>query len=317
LSILFQFIERIIKMTEKENSDPCSVHPTLWIQETKSKALSGKTIVLGVTGSIAAVQTVTLARELIRYGANVYAVTTDSALQIIHENALHYATGHPVITKITGKVEHVEFFGSKGIADLFLIAPSTANTISKIAVGIDDTPVTTFATTAVGEGKKVMIVPAMHDSMYRHPQVLENLKTLESWGIEVIRPHIEEGIAKIAGNDEIVLRVCRMLGDHSLFGKSVFITSGATAESIDPIRLLTNRASGKTGTALAKEAYMRGAEVYLFHRNVSPFSHLPHFHDVFAESAGEMTEAVLEKISFADVSAAGKNILISAAAISD
>ena len=302
-------------MTEKENSDPCSVHPTLWIQENKSKALRGKTIVLGVTGSIAAVQTVTLARELIRYGANVYAVATDSALQIIHENALHYATGHPVITKITGKVEHVEFFGSKGIADLFLIAPSTANTISKIAMGIDDTSVTTFATTAIGEGKKVMVVPAMHDSMYRHPQVLENLKTLESWGIDVVAPRIVEGIAKIADNDEIVLRVCRMLGDQSLFGRSVFITSGATAESIDPIRLLTNRASGKTGAALAKEAYVRGADVYLFHRNISPFSHLPHFHDVYAESAEEMTNAVLEKISMAGCE--GRNILISAAAISD
>ncbi|MBZ3936089.1 bifunctional phosphopantothenoylcysteine decarboxylase/phosphopantothenate--cysteine ligase CoaBC [Methanimicrococcus blatticola] len=300
---------------EKAAASP--VHPTLWIQEAKGTVLSGKTIVIGVTGSIAAVETVKLARELIRYGATVYAVMTDAARQIIHEDALHYATGNPVMTKLTGRVEHVEFFGSKGAADLFLIAPATANTISKIAAGIDDTPVTTFATTAIGEGKKVMIVPAMHESMYRHPKVLENLKTLESWGIDIIGPRVEEGIAKIAGNDEIVLRVLRELGDHSLSGKTVFVTSGSTAESIDPIRLLTNRASGKTGDALAKEAYIRGAEVYLFHRGKSSWGHLPHFHDIHTESVQEMIEAVTEKIALADIPLSGKNILISAAAISD
>ncbi|MDR2944378.1 MAG: bifunctional phosphopantothenoylcysteine decarboxylase/phosphopantothenate--cysteine ligase CoaBC [Methanosarcinales archaeon] len=292
------------------------VHPTLWIREVKGTALSGKTIVLGVTGSIAAVETVKLARELIRRGASVYAVMTDAACRIIHEEALHYATGNPVISKLTGRVEHVEFFGSKGTADLFLIAPATANTISKIAAGIDDTPVTTFATTAVGEGKKVMIVPAMHESMYRHPKVLENLKTLESYGIDIIGPRFEEGIAKIADSEEIVLRVLRALGDRSLTGKTVFVTSGSTAESIDPIRLLTNRASGKTGNALAKEAYIRGAEVYLFHRVKSEWGHLPHFHDIRAESVHEMIEAVTEKIALAPP-VSGKNILISAAAISD
>ncbi|MDV0445621.1 Coenzyme A biosynthesis bifunctional protein CoaBC [Methanimicrococcus sp. At1] len=303
------------KVFDSETAD--SNHPTLWIQNSKGTDLSGKTIVIGVTGSIAAVETVRLARELIRYGADVYAVMTDAARQIIHEDALHYATGNPVITRLTGRVEHVEFFGAKGSADLFLIAPATANTVSKIAAGIDDTPVTTFATTAIGEGKPVMIVPAMHESMYRHPKVLENLNTLESWGMDVIGPRFEEGIAKIAGTDEIVSRVLRALGDQSFAGKTVFITSGSTAESIDPIRLLTNRASGKTGEALAKEAYVRGAEVYLFHRTKSPMAGLPHFHDIHVESVSEMIEAVTEKIALADIPVSGKNILISAAAISD
>lgn len=313
---------------ESENgfsgSKTSSVHPTLWIREAKGTILSGKTIVIGVSGSIAAVETVKLARELIRYGADVYVVMTDAARQIIHEDALHYATGNPVITKLTGRVEHVEFFGAQGIADLFLIAPATANTISKITAGIDDTPVTTFATTAIGEGKKVMVVPAMHESMYRHPKVLENLKILESWGIDVIGPRMAEGIAKIADNDEIVIRVLRALAfsnqsshSGSLSGKTVFITSGSTAESLDPIRLLTNRASGKTGEALAREAYIRGAEVYLFHRNKSPLSHLPHFHDIHTESVHDMIEAVTGKIALADLPVSGKNILISSAAISD
>ncbi|MDV0446700.1 Coenzyme A biosynthesis bifunctional protein CoaBC [Methanosarcinaceae archaeon Ag5] len=299
-----------------------NVHPTRWISESKGKLLSGKTIVIGVTGSIAAVSVVTLARELIRYGADVFAVTTDAACQIIHPNALHYATGNPVMTELTGKVEHVEFFGAKGRADLLLIAPATANTVSKIAAGIDDTPVTTFATTAIGEGKNVMIVPAMHESMYRHPKVLENLKTLESWGIEVVGPRMEEGIAKIANNDEIVWRVKRALGengesDSSAFfaGKNVFITSGSTAESIDPIRILTNRASGKTGNALALSAYEKGAEVFLIHRNKLGLD-LPHLNEIYAESAEEMTRAIVEKIK-EKRTIGQKNILISAAAIAD
>jgi len=298
-------------------NDASAVHPTLWIQGSKGTALSGKTIVIGVTGSIAAVQTIQLARELIRFGATVYAVATNAALQIIHEDALFYATGHPVITRLSGRVEHVEFFGARGRADLFLIAPATANTISKIAAGIDDTTVTTFATTAIGEGKKVMVVPAMHESMYRHPKVSGNLRSLESLGIDVIGPRFEEGIAKIADIDEIVLRVLRSLGDKTLAGKSVFITSGSTAESVDPIRLLTNRASGRTGSALSREAYIRGAEVYLFHRTKSPWAHLPHFHDIYAESVQEMINAVTDKIALADVPKSGKNILISSAAISD
>ena len=325
-NIFFQIIlyvhslEIQIKRVKTMNSDKTSfsnAHPTLWIRESKGKILSGKTIVLGVTGSIAAVQTIQLARELIRYGASVHAVATDAALHIIHEEALHYATGNPVITALTGRVEHVEFFGASGRADLFLIAPATANTISKIAAGIDDTPVTTFATTAIGENKKIMIVPAMHESMYRHPKVLENLAILKSWGIDIVGPRIEEGIAKIADIDEIVLRVLRTLGGHSLAGTSVFVTSGATAEAIDPIRILTNRASGKTGDAIAREAYIRGAEVYLFHRTVSKYHRLPDFHDVFTESCSDMIHAVTEKVALANPPKFGKNILISAAAISD
>ena len=100
-------------------------------------------------------------------------------------------------------------------------------------------------------------------------------------------------------------------------GKSVFITSGSTAESIDPIRLLTNRASGKTGTALAKEAYIRGANVYLFHRFQSPMAHLPHFQEIYTESVSDMISAVIAQIALCDAPAFGKNILISAAAISD
>ncbi|MGP8329105.1 MAG: bifunctional phosphopantothenoylcysteine decarboxylase/phosphopantothenate--cysteine ligase CoaBC [Methanosarcinaceae archaeon] len=283
-------------------------HPTLRIKEQKSKSLAGKTIVIGVTGSIAAVHVIELARELIRNGADVYAVTTPAAERIIHPDALFYATGNKVITKLTGNIEHVGFCGLNGCADLLLIAPATANTIGKIAQGIDDTPVTTFATTAIGSNIPVVIVPAMHGSMYDHPAVTKNIMKLKEWEITFIDPRLEEGIAKIASNDAIVLGVEQVLGNHDLAGKRIIITSGANAESIDPIRILTNRSSGKTGVEIAIEAFRRGADVTIVHRN-----HLgiPHIKEVFVESANDMIDVVLSELD------RGYDALISAAAISD
>ncbi len=283
-------------------------HPTLWIKSTRSRSLQGKTIVLAVTGSIAAVRTVELAREFIRRGADVHAVMSEAAGWIINPMALHYATGNEVITSISGKVEHVEFFGNLGRADLLLVAPATANTIGKIASGIDDTPVTTFASTAIGAGKPVLVVPAMHEDMYNHPAVMENIEKIKSWAVNFIGPRLEEGIAKITGNDEIVLEVERAIGKRTLCGKKILITSGSTAEPIDPIRILTNRASGKTGVELALAAYRRGADVTIVHRNKLGISGINEIH---AETAAQMTDAVLNELKV------GYALLISSAAIAD
>jgi phosphopantothenoylcysteine decarboxylase/phosphopantothenate--cysteine ligase len=284
------------------------LHPTLWIEGQRSSSLVGKTIVLGITGSIGAVRVVELARELIRNGAEVHAVMTDAARHILHPDALHYATGNPVIIELGGRVEHIEFFGLKGRADLLLIAPATANTIGKIAYGIDDTTVTSFATTALGSGRSVMVVPAMHESMYRHPAVVENLIKLKSWGISIVGPKLEEGVAKIASNEEVVLEVERALGKRILENRKIIITSGSTAESLDPIRILTNRASGKTGKELALEAYRNGADVTLVHRDRLGLAGI---REIFVESAAEMTDTVLSELE------RGYDILISAAAIAD
>lgn len=272
-----------------------------------SETLCGKTIVVGVTGSIAAVRAVDLIRELIRRGAQVHCVASAAAQQILHPYALEYASAHAVITEITGQVEHVQFCGVGGLADLLLISPATANTIGKMACGIDDTPVTTFATTALGSGKIVAVAPAMHEAMYRHPAVLRNLEALREMGVFMIDPRIEEGKAKIADNLHIVREVERLLGPADLAGKRVVITSGSNAETVDPIRILTNRASGKTGVALALEARRRGADVTLVHRFMQD---LP-VRQVYAESAQQMLEAVLEEV------AKGCDALISAAAVAD
>jgi phosphopantothenoylcysteine decarboxylase/phosphopantothenate--cysteine ligase len=273
-----------------------------------SSSLEGKTIVLGITGSIAAVRCVELARELMRHGASVHAVMTKEAQKIIHPEAMRYATGNRVVTEITGAVEHVEFCGIGGRASLLLIAPCTANTIGKLARGIDDTTVTTFATTAFGSGIPMMVVPAMHTSMYNHPIVIENIGKLADLGVEFIDPVLEEGAAKIADRDEILLGVERALGGKTLTGKRILITGGATAEAIDPIRTLTNRASGKTGIELALEGFRRGAEVTLVHGGCLGLKGICEFN---VESARDMIETVLEELGN------GYDLLISAAAISD
>jgi len=272
-----------------------------------SHTLAGKTIVVAVTGSIAAVRAVDLIRDLIRRGAEVHCVMSSAAEQIVHPYALEYASSNPVIREITGKVEHVQFCGVGGAADLLLVAPATANTIGKMACGIDDTAVTTFATTALGSGKPVAVVPAMHEAMYRHPAVLKNLERLKKMGVLLIDPRLEEGKAKIRDNAAIVWEVERLLGPGDLAGKRIVITSGSNAEAIDPIRILTNRASGKTGLALALEARRRGAEVVLVHRFIQEIP----VRQVYAESAVEMLDAVLAEVE------KGCHALISAAAVAD
>ena len=295
------------------NNDPDQVmtmnnHPTLLLTGTLSATLKDRTIILAVTGSIAAVRTIELARELVRHGAIVRAVMSPAAQGIIHPDALHYATGHPVITRITGAVEHVEYCGENGTADLLLVAPCTANTISKMALGIDDTPPATFATTAMGSGIPVLVVPAMHGSMYDHLAVRENIGKLKGMGVRLMDPLIDEKTAKIAANDDIILEVQRILGDDSLGGKKVVITGGGTMERIDAIRVFTNRSSGRTGVELAREAYRRGADVTLVHPQPQGLYGIT---EVEAVSAKDMIRSVLDGIKM------GCDLFISSAAISD
>ncbi|MDH7509263.1 MAG: bifunctional phosphopantothenoylcysteine decarboxylase/phosphopantothenate--cysteine ligase CoaBC [Methanomassiliicoccales archaeon] len=241
------------------------MHPSESIWGTKSKSLAGKKIILGVTGSIAAVESLELARELIRHGAQVRAVMTPESLKIITQHTMEFATGQPVITNIGGQVEHVSLLGDfPDRADLLLIAPCTANTISKIAAGIDDTPVTTMATTAVGSGVPIMIAPAMHISMYRHPIVQKNIKTLTEYGIEFIDPYIEGKKAKLASVEEITERVIRRLGPRDFLGKRILIIGGSSAEPIDDMRIITNRGTGETAVQIALAAFERSADVELW-----------------------------------------------------
>jgi phosphopantothenoylcysteine decarboxylase / phosphopantothenate---cysteine ligase len=161
-------------------------------------------IVVGVSGSVAALRTPELVRELVRQGFEVECAMSDAARSIIHPYALEWASQRKVIVRLTGLVEHVRLLGVGGEAKALLICPATSNTISKIASGIDDTTVTTMAATALGCGRKVIIVPAMHQSLYENPFVAENIAKLKKAGVVFVGPRMEEGKAKVAEEAEII-----------------------------------------------------------------------------------------------------------------
>ncbi len=280
------------------------------IKGKKSRKLEGKKIVLGITGSIAAVESVKLARELVRRGADVVAVMSKAARKIIHPYALEFATGSRTITEITGRIEHVNHMGIDGDADLYLIAPATANTISKIAQGIDDTPVTTFATTALGSGKPIIIVPAMHETMMKNKAVLENIQKLVNMGVEFVQPKIEERKAKFPDLETICLHVERELYPKELKGKRVIVTSGPTYEQIDPIRFISNKSSGKMGREIALEMWRRGAEVTLITSKPTGLK-LSMFREIRVWSVEDMLKAVLYEVE------KGCDLFVSSAAASD
>jgi phosphopantothenoylcysteine decarboxylase/phosphopantothenate--cysteine ligase len=249
------------------------MHPSRRIHAVKSEKLKGKQVVLAITGSIAAVETVKLARELIRHGAEVVPVLSKDATEIVHPNALHFATGREPITRIDGSVPYIELVGTDGTADLLLIAPATSNTIAKVATGIDDTVVTTFAQNALGAGIPILIAPAMHETMYNNPLIAAHIRTLEKLGVEFVTPKFEEEKAKLADTEEIVERVIRRIGTRELEGKRVVVVTGSTVEPIDDVRVVTNKTSGETGVELAKAAFEKDADVELWlgrHHTVAP-----------------------------------------------
>ncbi len=240
-------------------------HPSLDIRGTLGTELAGKTIVLAVTGSVAAVRSTDVARLLMRHGADVRPVMSRSAAELIHPNLLEWATGHRPVTELTGTLEHVGLVGNvSDKADLLLIAPATANTVGKMAAGIDDGPVTTFFTTAFGEGIPVVVVPAMHRPMYEHPFVADNLAKLERAGVRVLLPRLEEGKAKMADESDIFEAVRDALVPGvlaALSGKHLVVTAGRTVEYLDPIRVITNNSTGRMGLAVAEAARRAGARV--------------------------------------------------------
>jgi phosphopantothenoylcysteine decarboxylase/phosphopantothenate--cysteine ligase len=249
-----------------------------------------------MTGGIACVECVKLARQLIRHGAEVVTVMSEEACRILSPMAMEFATGNKVITELTGMVEHVSYD-----ADLMLIAPCTANTISKIALGIADNPVTTFAIAA----KKILIAPSMHLSMYENKFLQENIERCESKGIKFIPPKIEENKAKMANIDRIVADVIRVIrGDKK--GKKVLIIGGATYEAIDDVRGITNLSSGRMAKALVKEAYERGADVALW----ASFEGVEHIKSKKFRSVNDIVKLIEEEKENYDV-------VINCAAISD
>ncbi len=291
-------------------------HPSKDIIESKGTILRGKTVCMCLTGSVAIMNSPIVARELMRLGAEVVCVMSKAATELIDPSLMEWATGNKVITHLTGAVEHIYLAGDRprtgARADLILICPATANTISKIACGIDDTPVTTVATTAFGSSIPIVIVPAMHESMYKHPILVENEKKLKECGVDILIPRISEGKAKIARIDDIIDRVIDILVPYKdLEGKKVLITAGPTREAIDTVRFISNKSSGKMGIELAKEAAARGADVLLIAGECR--AKIPEYiKTTHVVSIDDFIKAVKEEISYGSY-----DFFISAAAISD
>ena len=230
----------------------------------KTSLLNDKKIILGVTGSISAVESVRLIHELRRHGAEVFPVITESAKRIIHPYSLEYASGNRVVEELTGAIEHVRLVED---SDLFLIAPSTANTISKISLGIDDSTVTSVFSNALGK-IPIVVVPAMHINMYTNPIIRKNIDVLKSFGVIFLDPLIDEEKAKIADYRSITAEVIRALNTQ-LKGKKIFIIGGSSYENVDDVRVISNNSTGETSIDIATMAYYMGADVDLLLGNVS------------------------------------------------
>ncbi len=289
------------------------IHPSFDITESRDTTLRGKSIILCITGSVAAVRASELARLLMRKGAKVYPVMSAAACSLIGPDLMEWACGFKPVTTLTGAVEHVALAGNvEGKADLILVAPCTANTIGKIAGGIDDTPVTTMVTTALGEKIPLIVVPAMHEPMYRHPFVMENIEKLRNAGITVMLPRVEEGKAKIPDNELIADTVVSVLSkDKPLKGKKILITAGRTVEYIDPVRVITNNSTGKMGFAIAEAARDMGAEVTVVYGKGSVDS-VPGVKIINVSTAEEMKKGVEQELSSSDY-----DIMMAAAAVGD
>jgi len=260
-------------------------------------------IVLCVTGSVAAVEAVKLARELRRHNIKVKCFMSDGACEIIHPNAMEFATGKDVVLNLTGKIEHVKY----AQADLILVAPATANVISKLAYKIADNPISALLITAFGYKTPIIFIPSMHHSMYR--AVSDNITKLEEEGITFVKPKIEEKKAKFPDLETIVIYSLREASEGDLKDKKILISAGATFEKIDEVRGITNLSSGKTGVEIAKEAFIRGAEVTLICGRVDV--NIPQvFNVINVETVAEMQNTILDRVEEHDV-------FISAAAVSD
>ncbi len=238
------------------------MHPAEEIYCEKSNKLKGRTIVMGITGSVAAVECFSAIRELIRHGAKVIPVLTEAACDFVTPLSMEYASGNKPVTELTGATEHVSLMGSD--ADVLLIYPATANTISKIANGVDDTPVTSMATVALGSGLPIAIAPAMHDAMFRNPAVQRNIELLRSWGVTFIGPKTVGPRAKVASKEEVIASVFRLLSKDDLAGKRILVIGGRSEEPIDSMRIVTNRSTGLMAVRIADRAMERGADVELW-----------------------------------------------------
>ena len=285
-------------------------HPSKDILGRRGKQLEGKKIVLCITGSVAAYRAIDLARLLMRHSADVHAVMTEStASMLLNPEIMKWATGNDVVTRLTGNLEHI-ILADYGMSDLIIVYPCTANTLGKVAAGIDDTPVTSILSVALGSKIPIIVAPAMHEAMYENIFVQQNVSKLKERMV-FIEPKLEGGKAKVADPEHLLNATISVFSNKApLSGKRVLVTAGSTIEYIDPIRVITNLSSGKMGVAIAQEAQRMGATVTLVygHGTLSPETG----RIVRVNTAEEMYKAVVSELS-----SKRHDIAVMAAAVAD
>lgn len=263
--------------------------------------IEGKKIVLCITGSVAAYRAIDLARQLIRHGADVYPVMSKIvASTLLTPDMMRWATGNNVVTKITGSLEHIAL-ANYNMSDLIVVYPCTANTIGKIANGINDTAVTSVLSVALGSRIPIIIAPAMHESMYDNRLIQENIQRVKDQGVDFLQPIITEGKAKVVSPEQILKSIINKFTKFTesfFYEKNILVTAGGTIEYIDPIRVITNLSSGKMGNIIAEEALRLGAKVTLVygHGTYNPKSS-PNLNIIRVNTSREMYNIVMSELS--------------------
>ena len=286
-------------------------------------ALKDKNVVIGVTGGIACYKVLDLIKELRRLKANVYAILTKNSLNLIDKSEFEEATGNKVQTELfepdinykdyIKKNKEIKHISLADIADLFLVCPATANIIGKTANGIADD---LLSTSIMATNAPVLICPAMNVKMWKNPITQENIEKLRRLKYEFIDPEYGElacgynGIGRLAKLSNIINRMGIIIETRNdLKGKKILVTAGATSEEIDPVRIITNKSSGKMGVYIAEQAFLRGADVTLI-RGINSVEPQYHFNDIQINSVKELFDEIKKNIGDMD-------IMIHAAAVSD
>ncbi len=277
--------------------------------------LKGKTIILGITGSIAAYKMAGVAHELKKMGADVHVIMTKNALNFINPITFETLTSNKCLVDTFDRnfefnVEHVSLAKK---ADLFMVAPASANIIGKIANGVCDDMLTT--TLFAFKGTK-LIAPAMNTNMYDNPILKDNLTKLKNYGYHIIEPETgllacdDIGRGKLPEEEVLISNILTHIAyPHDLEGKNILISAGPTREALDPVRFITNHSTGKMGYAIAKMAHLRGANVLLITGpvNIKPFYGIKTINVI---SASDMFDAIVDNYK-------GMDAIIMSAAVAD
>lgn len=277
--------------------------------------LKNKTVVLGVTGSIAAYKIANLASMLVKQHCDVHVIMTQNATHFINPITFETLTNHKCLVETFDRnfQFHVAHVSLAQKADVMLIAPASANIIGKLAHGIADDM---LSTTALACTAPILVSPAMNTRMYENPIVQDNLETLKKYGMTVIDPAVgmlacrDVGAGKMPSEELLMEYILKTIAcQKDLFGKKILVTAGPTREAIDPVRFISNRSTGKMGYAIARRAMLRGAEVTLV-TGPTALAKPPFVNIIEIETAQEMYEAVTENFLAQD-------IIIKSAAVAD